>query len=112
MSSRYRSSRPAIDSASLGSEREELLGAPERFYEGVDVVLVVVDVERGPGRRRDAEHPHQRLRAVVPGPDADAVLVEHLRDVVRVDALEGEGDRAAPALDAARPVDRESVAEA
>ena len=43
----------------------------------------------------DAEAAHQRLRAVVAGADADALAAEDLRDVVRVHAVEVEGDDAA-----------------
>ena len=48
----------------------------------------------------DAEVIHHRLRAVVPCPDGDAVGVEDLGDVVRMDALDLEGD------DPASPVGR------
>ena len=41
----------------------------------------------------DAEHPHQRLGAVVAGADAHVALVEHLADVVRVDVAEREAER-------------------
>ena len=57
----------------------------ERIGQGVDVGLVVVEVERRPGGGADAEPAHERLGAVVAGAHAHAVLVEHLGDVVRVD---------------------------
>ena len=43
-----------------------------------------------------AEPVHQHLGAVVAGADRDAVAVEDLGDVMGVDALELEGDRADP----------------
>ena len=60
----------------------------------------------------DAEHPHQRLGAVVAGPHAHAVLVEHLGEVVGVDVAEGERQHAAPLGRLGRAVDGELVAEA
>jgi MFS family permease len=52
----------------------------------------VVHRERRPRRRRYAELAHQRLRAVMAGADADAIATEDLTDVVRMGALEREGD--------------------
>ena len=78
-----------------GDQKEEVGGGVERVGQRVDVGLVVVDVERGPGGGADAEHPHERLGAVVAGAHAHAVLVEHLGDVVRVDVVEGEREHAA-----------------
>ena len=70
-------------------------GAVERIGQRVDVVAVVVQVEAGPRRGGDAEHPHQRLGAVVAGADAHVALVEHLADVVGVEVAEGEAEHAA-----------------
>ena len=78
---------------------EEVGGGVEGVDEGVDVVGVVVDVEAGPAGGPDAEHPHERLGAVVAGPDAHVGLVEHLADVVGVEVAEGERQRAAADLD-------------
>src|SRR3712207_7494532 len=72
---------------------EELLGRANSVGQRVDVVVAGVHVERGAGRRRDAVAPDHRPGAVVPDPDGDAEVVEHLADVVRVDALDGEADR-------------------
>src|SRR5215218_2228201 len=72
---------------------EELLGRANSVRQGVDVVVAGVHVERGPGGGRDAVAPHHRPGAVVPDAHGDAVVVEDLPDVVRVDALDGEGDR-------------------
>src|SRR5215469_7657417 len=76
---------------------EEPLRLAYSLGQRVDLVEGVVQVERGPGAGLDAERPVQRPGAVVPGPDGDAVLVEHLADVVRVHAVDLEGDRGAPA---------------
>ena len=69
--------------------------------QAVDLLAGRVDAEAGAGRGGDAEAVHQQLGAVVAGADGDAVAVEDLGDVVGVDALELEGDRAEP-LGAAR----------
>ena len=45
-------------------------------YQPVDIFQVVVNPERGPYGTRDTVPVHQRLRAVVAGPDGDALLVE------------------------------------
>src|SRR3954468_24175909 len=85
-----------IDSSciSCASHRsEELLGRANSVGEGVDVVVAGVHVERRPRGGRNPVPPDDRPRAVVPHPDGDAVVVEYLPDVVRVDAVDGEGDR-------------------
>src|SRR5215213_3715815 len=69
---------------------EELLGRANSVGQRVDVVVPGVHVEGRPGGRRDAVAPDHRPRAVVADPDGDAPVVEHLADVVRVDALDGE----------------------
>src|SRR6267378_8328131 len=68
-----------------GRNAEQLSGFTHRGNERVDVVHVVVDVERCARCRRHAEPPHQRLRAVMPGADADAVAVEDRGEVVGMD---------------------------
>src|SRR5215217_51367 len=74
---------------------EELLGRANSVGQGVDVVVAGVHVERGAGGGRDAVAADDGPRAVVPDADGDAVVVEDLADVVRVDAVDGEGDGAA-----------------
>ena len=66
----------------------------EALDQAVDLLAGRVDAEAGAGGGGDAEPLHQRLGAVVAGADRDAVAVEDLGDVVGVDALELEGDRA------------------
>ncbi len=48
--------------------------------------------ERGARGRRHAEALHHRHRAVVAGADGDAFVIEDGAEVVRVDAIEREGD--------------------
>src|SRR3954462_4725566 len=80
-------------SGSTSHSSEELLGRANSVGEGVDVVVAGVHVEGRPRRRRDPVAPDDGPRAVVPHPDGDAVVVEDLAHIVRVDALDGEGDR-------------------
>src|SRR3954451_1126049 len=95
-------------SGSTSHSSEELLRRANSVGEGVDVVVAGVHVEGRAGGRRDAVAPDDGPRAVVPDPDGDAQVVEHLADVVRVDALDGEGDRS-PARDGVgRPDDRDA----
>src|SRR3954469_14188671 len=77
-----------------GCNAEEALSFPHAVGERVDVVVARVDVERRPRRGGDAVAADHRPGAVVPAPDGDAEVVEDLAHVVRVDALDGEGDRA------------------
>src|SRR4051794_40828012 len=86
---------PAGGGGGTGSQEEELRGGFEGVGEGVDVPLVVVQVQRRPGGGAHPQLAHEGLGAMVPGPDAHGVLVEDLGDVVGVQALEGEGDRPA-----------------
>jgi hypothetical protein len=58
------------------------------------------------------EQPHQRLGAVVAGAHAHVVLIEHLAEVVGVDAAEPEAERGAAHLHVARAVQLDVVAEA
>ena len=66
----------------------------EALDQAVDLLGRRVDAEAGAGGGGDAEAVHQRLGAVVAGAHRDAVAVEDLGDVVGVDALELERDRA------------------
>src|SRR4051794_773937 len=94
MISRYRSSSPGIAKSAPyeNSSREQLIGFGNGVDQGIDFRLVVVDVERSPGGGADPEAAHQRLGAVVTGPHAHPRLVQHLRQVVRMDVLVGERD--------------------
>src|SRR5439155_16713681 len=79
-----------VENAQHFSRTEELMCLVESFGEAIDLFRDGVEVEAGAVRRRDAELRHQRLAAVVPGTDGDAVHVEDLRDVVRMHAVEIE----------------------
>src|SRR4029453_14814603 len=84
---------PSCISGSTSYRSEELLGRANSVGQRIDVVVAGVHVERRAGRRRDAVPPDDRPGAVVPDTDGDAQVVEHLAHVVRVDAVDGEGDR-------------------
>ena len=91
------SARRPVPSADEGSGPAELeLEYPtdglESVEKPVDVLARVVHRERGARRRRYAKLAHQGLRAMMPGPDADADSTENLPDVVRVRAVERERD--------------------
>src|ERR1051325_10832836 len=66
-------------------DAKQLARLPQRRDEGIDVVDVVIDVERRARGRRNAKAPHQRLRAVMPGADADAVAIQNRGEIVRMD---------------------------
>src|SRR5438270_733890 len=83
------------------------VGFVERLVQGVDVGFVVVNVERRSSRRSDPETPHQGLGTVVAGPHAHAGFIEHLRDVVGMDAVVAEGDHAPARRRLRRPEDLE-----
>src|SRR4029079_10081699 len=64
----------------------------------VDVVGRRVDAEAGPGRRGQIEPLVERHRAVMAGPHRDAVAVEDLGDLVRMDARQVERHDTAAAI--------------
>jgi MFS family permease len=77
------------------SELEDAAHRVEAVEQPVHFRARVVHGERGSRRRRYAELAHQRLRAMMPGPDADAESPQDLADVVRVRAVERERDERA-----------------
>ena len=81
------------------------MGGNDSGRQGVDLVRRVVQRERGPHGGRDAEPAVQRPGAVVADPDRDAVIVEHLPDVVRVHAVDGERHRSPAVHQFGRPDD-------
>src|SRR6266516_8163677 len=90
MCSRYRFS----SAKSLMGSRKHLTDGVQPVDELVDLLGDRVEVEARQVGGRDAELLHQRLAAVVAGADRHALQVEDLRDVVRMDVLEVEGDDA------------------
>src|SRR3954469_9144127 len=82
---------------------EDLTDLVQPVDEAVDLVAHRVEVEAGAVRRRNAKLLHQRLAAVVAGADCNAFAVEDLRDVVRMDPFDVEGD------DPGSPVGRGAV---
>src|SRR5204863_4169253 len=99
--------RGVLNRPSASRAPKDVAYALEPVDEAVNVVACVVDGERGARRSRDAEHPHQRLGAVVAGAHADALAAQDLRHVVRVRAVEGERDERTALGGVARPVDRD-----
>ena len=68
------------------------MGGLDGGDEAPDVVVVVVGGEGSANGGRDAEAAHDGFGAVLADAHRDAVLVEHGAGVVRVDAVQGEGD--------------------
>jgi MFS family permease len=86
-------------------EPQHLADDTEAVDQPLHVLARVVHGERGTRRRRYAELAHQRLRAVVPGADADAAPSEDLPDIVRMRAVQRERDQRAAIRRRKRPVD-------
>src|SRR5262249_18730929 len=75
---------------------KHLLHSMDPSNEGIHFVMGVICGERGPGRGCDAETGHDRLRAVVAGPNRDSLGVEYLTDVMWVNAIHGKAQNASP----------------
>jgi MFS family permease len=82
--------------ADAALELQYAANGPEPVDQPVHVLAGVVHRERGTRRRRYTELAHQRLRAVMPGANADAPASEDLPDVVRMRALQSERDQRTP----------------
>src|ERR1700761_2990179 len=82
---------------------EEVPYVLQPLDQGVALGRRGVQVERRPGGRGNSVPQADRPGAVVADPDGDALLVEDLAHVVRVDVTEGEGDRRAAVLGRVRP---------
>jgi hypothetical protein len=95
----------------MWSQGEERASGVERVGEGVDVGLVVVQVDGGPGGSSDTEHPHERLGAVMASAHADATLVEDLGDVVRMHVTVGEREHPAPLFGVGGALEDELITE-
>src|SRR5919198_1006512 len=90
MTSRYRSSA-AIYCWTRHSLAEDTACFVDAVDQPVDLLGHRVEVEARAVRGRHAEPRHQRLAAVVTGADRDALGIEHLRDVVWMNALDVKG---------------------
>ena len=77
---------------------EEVPYVLQAVDQGVDLGRRGVQIERRSRGRRNSVPQADRPRAVVADPDRDALLVEDLAHVVRVDVAEREGDRGAAVL--------------
>src|SRR5438093_1688998 len=95
------------DAEFLRWNAEKLSGLAHCGDEGVDVVDVIIDVEGCARGRRDAQATHQRLSAVVAGPNTDAVLVQDRRQVVRMNVAVCERNDAGTV--ALRSIDRDAL---
>src|SRR5258708_283123 len=88
---------------------EEPLDDVQALDEGVDLGRRGVQIERRPRGRRNSIPDAHRPRAVVPDADRDALLVQDLADVVRVDVAEHERDRRPALLSRRRADDAEAL---
>src|SRR5687768_1915186 len=75
---------------------EYLLGFPDSIDECVDVFPVVVHVEGRTRGRAYVEPAHERLRAVIAGPDADSIAIQDSREVVGMYVAQSEAYDPAP----------------
>src|SRR6266516_811121 len=85
---------------------EEFLRPRQRFDEDVDLFLRVVHVEGCASGGGCVEPPHHELRAVMSRPYGHALVIEHGRQVMRMDVPEPEADRPTADTGVLRPVDR------
>src|SRR5690242_9718444 len=77
---------------------EEVPYVLQAVDQSVDLAGRGVQVERRSRGRRNSVPQADRTGAVVPDPDGDALLVEDLAHVVRVDVAQRERDRGAAVL--------------
>jgi MFS family permease len=89
------------------SELKNAANDAQAIDQPVDVLAAVVHGERRARRGRYAELAHQRLRAVMPGADADAPAAEDLPDVVRMGPVQRERDQCATVGRRKRAVDHQ-----
>ena len=108
MTSRYSWSNSLIQRQNGAGASQVLLDLVQAVDQPVDLLGDGVEVEARARGRGDAEASHQRLGAVVAGADGDALPVEDLRDVVRMDPGDVERDDPGTPLDG-RPEDADPV---
>src|SRR5690242_11704381 len=83
---------------SLVPSAEEVPYVFQPVDQSIDLGRCGVQIERRSRGRRNSVAQAHGASAVVAHPDRDALLVEDLAHVVRVDVAEREGDRRAPVL--------------
>src|SRR3954452_16175750 len=86
---------------------EEVPYVLQAVDQNVDLGRRGVQIERRSRGRGNSVAEADGPRAVVPDTDRDALLVQDLAHVVRVDVAQGEGDRRAPLLGRGRADDPE-----
>src|SRR6267143_6572165 len=91
----------------LGRNSEQFARLAHRGDQSIDVIDVIVDVEGRARGRRHAQATHQGLRAVVAGPNTDAVAVQDRRQVVGVNVTVRERHDAGSVV--ARSIDRDAL---
>src|SRR3954470_9708782 len=90
---------------SASPSAEEVPYVLQTVDQRVDLGRRGVQIERRSRGRRNSVPQAHGAGAVVTDPDRDALLVEDLAHVVRVDVAEREGDRRAPVLGRGRADD-------
>ena len=73
---------------------EQSLRRLQCMHQCLDVRCIAIDVERCARRGAHTKPAHERLRAVMPGADRDALFVQYGADVVRMHPFHREGDDA------------------
>jgi hypothetical protein len=85
-----------LSAATLGAET--LLNLSDYVGEELNLSRRVVEIETGPAAGSDAKPVVERIGAVVSGADCDAMLIEHLGDIVGVNRAEREAHQAGAKL--------------
>src|SRR5580704_16928002 len=81
---------PSRITPSRRTRPEEMLCLPDPVCQLVNLVVCVVHVERGPRAGLSVQRTMQRRGTVMSGPHGNSQLIEHLTDVVRMDAIHYE----------------------
>src|SRR5439155_10080714 len=88
--------------------REQRAHRVKPAHQSIDITLIIVQIQAGPRRGRHAQPTMQGLRAVMSGPHGDAFLIQDLRHVMRVHALQRERHHPAAVFHVARTKHRQS----
>ena len=78
------------------SAPKQFLRAENGAFKRIQIRALVIKAERGTRARIEAEFSQQRLRAVIARPDRDLGLIEDRAQIMRMDAIDGEGQHARP----------------